>query len=54
MLARHGGNMPVIQALGKLRQEDHAIEASLAYTVRTYLKKNQMLLILEVYDSYKT
>jgi hypothetical protein len=31
--------MPVILALGKLRQENHEFEASLGYTVRVCLKK---------------
>jgi hypothetical protein len=31
--------MSVIPELERLRQEDHKIQASLAYTVRPYLKK---------------
>jgi hypothetical protein len=31
--------MPVIPALGRLRQKDHKLEASLCYTVRPALKK---------------
>jgi hypothetical protein len=32
--------MPVIQALGRLRQEDHEFKASLVYVVRPCLKQN--------------
>jgi hypothetical protein len=31
--------MPVIQGLGRLRQEDHEFQARLCYIVRTCLKK---------------
>jgi hypothetical protein len=31
--------MPAIPVLDRLRQEDHRLEASLAYIVRTYTKK---------------
>jgi hypothetical protein len=30
--------IPVIPALGRLRQEDHEFQASLEYIVRSYLK----------------
>jgi hypothetical protein len=37
-IAGHGDYMPVISALGRLRQENHELEASLGSIVRTCLK----------------
>jgi hypothetical protein len=34
--------MPEIPALGKLRQEDHKLEAGLGYTMRLLVQKKKM------------
>jgi hypothetical protein len=34
--------VPVIPALGKLRQEEPEFQASLGYMIRTYLKKKKI------------
>jgi hypothetical protein len=34
-------HMPIIPALGRLKQEDHKFEASLGYIVRSCLKKKK-------------
>jgi hypothetical protein len=33
--------IPVIPALGQLRQEDHEFEVTLSYIVRTYIKERE-------------
>jgi hypothetical protein len=39
--------MPVIPALGRLKQEDSEFEASLGYVVRPFLKTKRKLILLE-------
>jgi hypothetical protein len=46
--------MPIIPALGRLRQEDHdEFEASQGYTMRSYHKIKQKLIIRDLEPPYK-